>query len=63
MKTKKITRQYKWQLKKIKEGKCIICGQDVVIKKFCEEHRVKANKIAKKWRKKIKEGGGKHETK
>ena len=36
---KKITRQRKWQLKKMSEGKCPICGKPVVKKrKMCKKH-------------------------
>lgn len=40
------SRQYKWQEKKLKEGKCITCGKPAskINKRFCETHRIYWNK-------------------
>lgn len=35
---KKISRQRKWQMQKIKEGKCPICGKPLYTKTHCAEH-------------------------
>lgn len=39
---KKQTRQQKWQIRKRKEGKCIICGQPLFSKNHCYKHLVAA---------------------
>jgi hypothetical protein len=38
-----VSRQRKYQLRKQQEGKCIICGEDVVTKYHCEYHRNQVN--------------------
>ena len=38
-----MTRQYKWQIKMVREGKCKICGVPAVTKLYCEKHRLAAN--------------------
>jgi hypothetical protein len=40
---KKISRQRKWQIKKMNEGKCIICGKKIVVKCYCQKHRIQNN--------------------
>ena len=42
--SKEINRQRKWQLKKVKEGKCMICGKKAVTKHYCQKHRIENNK-------------------
>jgi hypothetical protein len=38
-----MTRQYKWQIRMVREGKCKICGVPAVTKLYCEKHRLAAN--------------------
>jgi hypothetical protein len=38
-----MTRQYQWQIKMVREGKCKICGVPAVTKLYCEKHRLAAN--------------------
>lgn len=35
----KISRQRLYQLRKIKEDKCIICGKEKIFAKYCQKHR------------------------
>lgn len=42
-KIKQISRQYQWALRKKAEGKCMICGRDIVVKYLCQTHRVVNN--------------------
>ena len=37
-KQKKVSRQREWQLRKAKEGLCIVCGKPQTQGKFCSEH-------------------------
>jgi hypothetical protein len=39
-----MTRQRRWQLKMVREGKCKICGTPAVTRMFCEKHRLAANR-------------------
>lgn len=42
---KELSRQRKWQLKKVAEGKCAICAKPLKhYKGLCDEHAVKARK-------------------
>ena len=41
---KPLSRQRIWQLRKKKEGKCIVCGAPAVVATFCETHRIASNK-------------------
>jgi hypothetical protein len=50
-KQEKISRQLKWQRKKISLGLCQICGEHAVTKVFCEKHRNKSKIRSHKWRK------------
>ena len=38
-----MTRQYKWQIRMVREGKCKICGVPAITKLYCEKHRLAAN--------------------
>jgi hypothetical protein len=38
-----MTRQRRWQIKMVHEGKCKICGAPAVTKFHCEKHRLAAN--------------------
>lgn len=38
-----MTRQREWQLRKIAEGKCQICGRAAVIIGYCRKHREAKN--------------------
>lgn len=44
----KISRQYKWQLKQLKHGKCVICGKRAKTKRHCEKHAVQQYGYVKK---------------
>ena len=37
---KRISKQYKWQLKKRAKGLCIICGEKAINSRHCKRHRV-----------------------
>jgi hypothetical protein len=39
-----MTRQRRWQLKMVREGKCRICGTPAVTRMLCEKHRLAANR-------------------
>jgi hypothetical protein len=39
-----MTRQRRWQLKMVHEGKCQICGTRAVTRMLCEKHRLAANR-------------------
>ena len=38
-----MTRQQRWQIKMVRDGKCRICGAPAVTKFLCEKHRLAAN--------------------
>jgi hypothetical protein len=38
-----MTRQRRWQIKMVREGKCKFCGAPAVTKFHCEKHRLAAN--------------------
>jgi hypothetical protein len=42
-----MTRQRRWQIKMVREGKCEICGAPAVTKFYCEKHRLAANARAR----------------
>jgi len=44
---KPISRQRKYQLRKRKQGRCIICGDKAITSHFCQDHAHKANEMAK----------------
>jgi len=52
-KKKKISRQRKWQLLRLKKGKCFTCGENVSKKNksLCEKHRKWRIDYYGKWRK------------
>jgi hypothetical protein len=39
-----MTRQRRWQLKMVREGKCRICGTPAATRMLCERHRLAANR-------------------
>lgn len=39
-----MTRQRRWQIKMVREGKCKICAAPAVTRMFCEKHRLAANR-------------------
>jgi hypothetical protein len=41
------TRQRRYQLRKERDGKCVICGKDRVTSLLCRDHQDKANLRAK----------------
>jgi hypothetical protein len=45
-----MTRQRRWQIKMVHEGKCQTCGAPAVTKLYCEKHRLAANTRACKAR-------------
>ena len=47
---RKISRQYKWQLKQLAKGKCIICGKPVITKSHCRKHALAQNKHVRKYK-------------
>lgn len=51
-KQKKVSRQREWQLRKAKEGLCIVCGKPQSKGKFCDEHslmhRVRQRELMRK---------------
>ena len=51
-KQKKVSRQREWQLRKAKEGLCIVCGKPQTQGKFCSEHtlmhRVRQRELMRK---------------
>ncbi len=42
-----MTRQQRWQIKMVRNGKCKICGAPAVTKLLCEKHRLAANKLVR----------------
>lgn len=51
-----MTRQYRWQLKKKLQGKCIICGKRKTFKDWrCKKHYLKKLELQKLRYKKHKE--------
>jgi hypothetical protein len=38
-----MTRQRRWQIKMVREGKCKICGAPAMTRFLCEKHRLAAN--------------------
>jgi hypothetical protein len=43
-----MTRQRRWQIKMVREGKCHVCGAPTVTKFHCEKHRLAANARGRK---------------
>jgi hypothetical protein len=43
------SKQYRWQLKKKLEGKCMICGKDSVSHTFCAEHQEARRTQMRNW--------------
>ena len=39
-----MTRQRRWQIKMVREGKCKICAAPAVTRMLCEKHRLAANR-------------------
>ncbi len=53
---KKLSRQRQWQLKKIEEGLCYICGNRKIFKsKLCKTHHTKKSIDNKIWHENNKE--------
>ena len=46
--SKILSRQYKWQLKQLTLGKCVICGKTATTKRYCRKHAKKQNEYVKK---------------
>lgn len=46
-----ISRQRRWQLRKLAAGKCKICGRKRVNAKYCRVHRQRINSYNRKLRK------------
>ena len=42
-----MTRQRRWQIKMVREGRCKVCGAPAVIKYHCEKHRLAVNTRAR----------------
>jgi len=38
-----VSRQRRWQLRKLASGKCIVCGRRRINAKFCRVHRGRVN--------------------
>src|SRR4029077_20655726 len=38
-----VSQQRRYQLRKVRDGRCISCGQPATTKQFCEAHRQKTN--------------------
>ena len=52
--TKKLSRQRKWQLKKVVSGKCAICGEPIFKGEKCKLHWESAKKFSRDYyRKKV----------
>ena len=43
-----VSRQRKWQLRKLRAGKCVRCGAPLATSKFCLRHAVKSREKARK---------------
>ena len=45
-----VSRQRRWQLRKMASGKCLVCGRKRVNAKFCRVHRSRVNAQRRKAR-------------
>lgn len=52
-----ISRQRRYQLRKLRDGRCSICGETAVNKNRCEVHRLYANAYDKAYKDELKKKG------